>query len=386
MIESFPPKLTARQQQILELIQNAIARTGAPPTRAEIATELGFKSANAAEEHLQALARKGMIELVSGTSRGIRLRSSDLQAINDQRAQQLTLPMPGLSQLMLPLIGRVAAGSPILAQEHVDQTYHVERSLFQRTPDYLLRVRGMSMRDVGILDGDLLAVQSSKDAKNGQIVVARLGDDVTVKRFMRRDHQIELHAENPDYKTIVLDSQQLPNLTRWVGAALAGGGRFVRTAHRLWQTLRVRLFRINPACVQPLSGVSHGNPHHLQDLARTAAVDRQLAAIPSVPLQDPQTAANADAAVCQGRMVGQQATKAVAASLSQRFHGRGFAPLTACNHPPEARQPTGSKRLPGHFRAHGRCLCRTGPPGRDGAPNRTRLTAQRLNRMLMAAQ
>ena len=204
MIESFPPKLTARQQQILELIQNAIARTGAPPTRAEIATELGFKSANAAEEHLQALARKGMIELVSGTSRGIRLRSRDLQAINDQRTHQLTLPMPGLSQLMLPLIGRVAAGSPILAQEHVDQTYHVERSLFQRTPDYLLRVRGMSMRDVGILDGDLLAVQSGKDAKNGQIVVARLGDDVTVKRFMRRDHQIELHAEIPDYKTIVV--------------------------------------------------------------------------------------------------------------------------------------------------------------------------------------
>ena len=145
-----------------------------------------------------------MIELVSGTSRGIRLRSRDLQAINDQRTHQLTLPMPGLSQLMLPLIGRVAAGSPILAQEHVDQTYHVERSLFQRTPDYLLRVRGMSMRDVGILDGDLLAVQSGKDAKNGQIVVARLGDDVTVKRFMRRDHQIELHAENPDYKTIVV--------------------------------------------------------------------------------------------------------------------------------------------------------------------------------------
>ena len=204
MIESFPPKLTARQQQILELIQNAIARTGAPPTRAEIASELGFKSANAAEEHLQALARKGVIELVSGTSRGIRLRSQDLRAINAQRAQQLTLPVPGLAQLVLPLIGRVAAGSPILAQEHVDQTYHVEPSLFQRTPDYLLRVRGMSMRDVGILDGDLLAVQSSREAKNGQIVVARLGDDVTVKRFMRRDHQIELHAENPDYKTIVV--------------------------------------------------------------------------------------------------------------------------------------------------------------------------------------
>lgn len=198
------PKLTARQQQILELIQSAIARTGAPPTRAEIASELGFKSANAAEEHLQALARKGVIELVSGTSRGIRLRSEDLQSINASRGRQLTLPLPSLAQLALPLVGRVAAGSPILAQEHVDQTYHVERSLFARQPDYLLRVRGMSMRDVGIMDGDLLAVQATKDARNGQIVVARLGDDVTVKRFMRRQDQIELLAENPDYKTIMV--------------------------------------------------------------------------------------------------------------------------------------------------------------------------------------
>lgn len=207
MLESplYPPKLTARQQQILELIQNAIARTGAPPTRAEIAAELGFKSANAAEEHLQALARKGVIELVSGTSRGIRLRSEDLQTINEARGRQLTLPIPGLTQLMLPLIGRVAAGSPILAQEHVDQTYHVERSLFQQTPDYLLRVRGMSMRDVGIIDGDLLAVQATREAKNGQIVVARLGDDVTVKRFVRHHDTIELHAENPDYRTIVVE-------------------------------------------------------------------------------------------------------------------------------------------------------------------------------------
>ncbi len=133
MNESHPttPKLTARQQQILELIQTAIARTGAPPTRAEIAAELGFKSANAAEEHLQALARKGVIDLVSGTSRGIRLRRADLQSINAERARQLTLPLPGLSQLMLPLIGRVAAGSPILAQEHVEQTYQLERGLFQ---------------------------------------------------------------------------------------------------------------------------------------------------------------------------------------------------------------------------------------------------------------
>lgn len=198
-----PPKLTARQQQILALIQSTIARTGAPPTRAEIASELGFKSANAAEEHLQALARKGVIELVSGTSRGIRLRRADLQSINEARERQLALP--GLAQLVLPLVGRVAAGSPILAQEHIDQSYAVEPSLFQRTPDYLLRVRGMSMRDVGILDGDLLAVAATREARNGQIVVARLGDDVTVKRYMRlRDH-IELRAENPDYPTIVVE-------------------------------------------------------------------------------------------------------------------------------------------------------------------------------------
>lgn len=200
MLES--PKLTARQQQILELIQSAIARTGAPPTRAEIASELGFKSANAAEEHLQALARKGVIELVSGTSRGIRLKSDTLRSINESRNKQFSLP--SFAQLALPLIGRVAAGSPILAQEHIDQTYYVENSLFQRKPDYLLKVRGMSMRDAGIMDGDLLAVQSTKDAKNGQIVVARLGDDVTVKRFRRNKDLIELHPENPDYQTIIV--------------------------------------------------------------------------------------------------------------------------------------------------------------------------------------
>jgi repressor LexA len=203
MLESL--KLTARQQQILDLIQNAVAHTGAPPTRAEIANELGFKSANAAEEHLQALARKGVIELVSGTSRGIRLKSDALRSINESRGKHFSLSLPGFSQLTLPLIGRVAAGSPILAQEHVDQTYYVENSLFQQRPDYLLKVRGMSMRDVGIMDGDLLAVQASKDAKNGQIVVARLGDEVTVKRFRRNKHLIELHAENPDYQTIVVE-------------------------------------------------------------------------------------------------------------------------------------------------------------------------------------
>jgi repressor LexA len=199
------PKLTARQQQILDLIQAKVARTGAPPTRAEIAAELGFKSANAAEEHLQALARKGVIELLSGTSRGIRLNTQTLRAIHEERAKQFPLPLPSLAQLALPLIGRVAAGSPILAQEHVDQTYYVESSLFQRRPDYLLKVRGMSMRDAGIMDGDLLAVMATKDVRNGQIVVARLGDEVTVKRFRRNKHLIELHAENPDYPTIVVE-------------------------------------------------------------------------------------------------------------------------------------------------------------------------------------
>ena len=195
------PKLTARQQQILQLVQHAIASTGAPPTRAEIAAQLGFKSANAAEEHLQALARKGVIELVSGTSRGIRLKGAGRTGV---RGDSFSLPLPGMAQLALPLVGRVAAGSPILAQEHVDQTYHIEPGLFPQRPDYLLRVRGMSMRDAGIMDGDLLAVQATRDARNGQIVVARLGDDVTVKRFHRQKNQIELHAENPDYPTIVV--------------------------------------------------------------------------------------------------------------------------------------------------------------------------------------
>ena len=203
------PKLTARQQQILELIQSAIANTGSPPTRAEIATELGFKSANAAEEHLQALARKGAIELVSGTSRGIRLKSHNRAQSAAGFTEQVTEKMSQFQQsLLLPLIGRVAAGSPILAQEHIDQSYLIQSSLFDRKADYLLRVRGMSMRDAGIMDGDLLAVQSTREAKNGQIVVARLGDDVTVKRFERKSDRIELHAENPDFKTIVVQNDE----------------------------------------------------------------------------------------------------------------------------------------------------------------------------------
>ena len=207
------PKLTPRQQQIFELIQRSIARTGAPPTRAEIAAELGFRSVNAAEEHLQALARKGVIELVGGTSRGIRLKAGTLRTVNESRRKvadgegsnlPFNLALPGLEQLVLPLVGRVAAGSPILAQEHVEQSYAVEPSLFARRPDYLLRVRGMSMKDIGILDGDLLAVARTREARNGQIVVARLGDEVTVKRFQRTAQGIELLPENPDFQPIVV--------------------------------------------------------------------------------------------------------------------------------------------------------------------------------------
>ena len=212
------PKLTPRQQQIFELIQRSIARTGAPPTRAEIASELGFRSANAAEEHLQALARKGVIELVGGTSRGIRLKAGTLRTVNESRREEsgkgsksvlpFNLPLPGLEQLVLPLVGRVAAGSPILAQEHVEQTYAVEPSLFSRKPDYLLRVRGMSMKDIGILDGDLLAVAKAREARNGQIVVARIGDEVTVKRFQRTPQGIQLLPENPDFEPILVSPEQ----------------------------------------------------------------------------------------------------------------------------------------------------------------------------------
>jgi repressor LexA len=194
-------KLTARQEQILNLIREAIENTGFPPTRAEIAAELGFRSANAAEEHLQALARKGAIDISPGTSRGIRLR--DMNPGDRTRAStQMALPHPALMQLSLPLVGRVAAGSPILAQEHIETTYNVDQALFSAKPDYLLKVRGMSMRDAGILDGDLLAVKKTDNARNGQIIVARLGDDVTVKRYKKSGSLIELLPENPDFEPI----------------------------------------------------------------------------------------------------------------------------------------------------------------------------------------
>ena len=187
-------KLTARQAQILNLIKDAITNTGFPPTRAEIARELGFKSANAAEEHLQALARKGAIEIAPGTSRGIRLLGANAE---------VRIP----AMLALPLIGRVAAGSPILAQQHVEANYSVDPAMFSTKPDFLLKVRGWSMRDAGIMDGDLLAVKKVDSASNGQIVVARIGDDVTVKRYKKNGALIELWPENPDFSVITVDPE-----------------------------------------------------------------------------------------------------------------------------------------------------------------------------------
>ena len=189
--------LTPRQQQVLDVIQQSIHATGFPPTRAEIAQQLGFKSANAAEDHLRALERKGVLEIAAGSSRGLRL----LRQLPDQ----VDLDLPMLRQLTLPLIGRVAAGAPILAQAHIEKNLYFDPALFATRPDYLLKVKGLSMRDAGILDGDLLAVKKTTEARNGQIVVARLGDEVTVKRYMRHRQQIQLLAENPDFQAIVID-------------------------------------------------------------------------------------------------------------------------------------------------------------------------------------
>jgi repressor LexA len=196
--------LTSRQQQILDLIQSHIASTGFPPTRAEIANTLGFRSPNAAEEHLKALARKGVIELASGSSRGIRLKL--LSAANPDGSDT---PLPNAIQvaLTLPLVGRVAAGSPILAQQHIEASYAIDPQLFSDKPDYLLKVRGMSMRDAGIFDGDLLAVKRAQEARNGQIVVARVGNDVTVKRLRKKGNTIELLPENPDFEPIIVDAR-----------------------------------------------------------------------------------------------------------------------------------------------------------------------------------
>ncbi len=182
--------LTPRQSQVLELIKSNMSETGMPPTRAEIAQKLGFKSANAAEEHLKALAKKGVIEIMPGTSRGIRLLLEE-DAANEEEG--------------LPLIGKVAAGEPILAQEHIESRYQVDPTLFHPRADFLLRVQGMSMKNIGIMDGDLLAVHKTQDVRNGQVVVARLDDDVTVKRFQRKGSQVWLLPENEELTPIEVD-------------------------------------------------------------------------------------------------------------------------------------------------------------------------------------
>lgn len=183
--------LTTRQSEILHFIQRFMETTGMPPTRAEMARELGFRSANAAEEHLRALKRKGVIELLPGTSRGIRLlEAGGLAALEEEG---------------LPLVGRVAAGQPILATEHIEARYRLDLALFNPRPHYLLRVQGMSMRDAGILDGDLVAVRREPEVRNGQIVVIRLEEEVTVKRYRQTGTTVTLLPQNPDFKPIKVD-------------------------------------------------------------------------------------------------------------------------------------------------------------------------------------
>jgi repressor LexA len=197
-------ELTPRQAEILQLIRDTIEETGFPPTRMEIARMLGFASPNAAEEHLRALERKGVIEILDGTARGLRLKEA----------------------LGLPLVGRVAAGAPILAEEHIVGRYSVDPNLFRPRADYLLEVRGMSMRDAGILDGDLLAVHKVADARSGQIVVARLEDEVTVKRLRRRGATVELLPENPEFKPIVVDTRETPLAIEGIAVGVIRNTRF----------------------------------------------------------------------------------------------------------------------------------------------------------------
>ena len=183
-------QLTPRQTQILQMIQDFIAEYGMPPTRAEIARELGFKSANAAEEHLRALQKKGVLELMPGASRGIQLKDS----LRDQ--------------LGLPLVGRVAAGNPILAEEHIEGRYQIDPALFNPKPHYLLRVHGMSMKNAGIMENDMVVVRPQSAAENGEIVAALLGNEATVKRFHQRRGQVVLEPDNPEFEPIIVRSDR----------------------------------------------------------------------------------------------------------------------------------------------------------------------------------
>jgi repressor LexA len=185
-------ELTERQSEILQLIRELTEVSGFPPTRAEIAERMGFRSVNAAEQHLRALEKKGAIDILSGASRGIK--------VNDPRSNSRS------GRLMeLPVVGRVAAGSPILAEQNVQGSYQVDPNMFTPRADYLLKVKGLSMRDIGILDGDLLAVHKTAEARAGQVVVARVNDEVTVKRLRKRGHIVQLVAENPDFEPIEVD-------------------------------------------------------------------------------------------------------------------------------------------------------------------------------------
>jgi repressor LexA len=193
--------LTARQNQVLLFIREFMRKQGFPPTRAEIAKGLGFRSVNAAEDHLKALVRKEAIEMLAGTSRGIRLLEDSAEA-------------------GLPVVGRVAAGRPILAEQHIQRHYQVDSRLFRPRAHYLLRVKGQSMRDAGILDGDLLAVHRRPTAENGEIVVARIDDEVTVKRFRRRGSTVRLMAENADFSPIVVDLRREPLVIEGIGVGV----------------------------------------------------------------------------------------------------------------------------------------------------------------------
>ena len=197
--------LTSKQQEILTLIRRTIETTGLPPTRAEIAEAMDYSSHNAAEEHLRMLERKGAIEIVKGSARGIRLKDGG----------------------GIPLIGRVAAGSPILAEEHIQAHYQVDPALFNPRADYLLKVQGMSMRDAGIHDGDLLAVHKTSEARAGQVVVARLNEEVTVKRLRRRGAIVELHPENPEFEPILVDTRREEFAIEGLGVGVIVGKRQV---------------------------------------------------------------------------------------------------------------------------------------------------------------
>jgi repressor LexA len=202
-------ELTPRQQQILRFIQDSIGESGMPPTRAEIAHAFKFKSPNAAEEHLRAMARKGVLELVPGASRGIQLK--------DELREETGLP----------LIGRVAAGRPILAEEHIEDHYQIDSRLFRPRPHYLLKVRGMSMKNIGIMDGDLVAVHRTPEVRNRQVVVARLDNDVTVKRYKQVGSVVWLMPENDEFEPIKVDMREQSLIIEGVvvGVLRAGGTR-----------------------------------------------------------------------------------------------------------------------------------------------------------------